>query len=147
MASQLPLTVSQSESQSYFTTGGIPPINSSLRRTPWDSRPELFSQLNTCGHSPYITSSMTWGWVCNLQLLLALARRFILWSESRGTRDHILLSRIRDFLFCRLLRLSGLRGSYSTPPPHGMLTVNKLRVIFMTRCGEQTEHTATICLF
>jgi hypothetical protein len=44
----------------------------------------FFSQLNTCGHSPYITSSLTRGWVCHLQFLLALASAFILLSESRG---------------------------------------------------------------
>jgi hypothetical protein len=80
---------------------------------------EFFSQLNNCGHSPYITSSLRRGLVCNLQLLLALASAFILGSESRGTRDHILLSQIRDFPFCRLLRLAGLRWRYSTPPPQG----------------------------
>jgi hypothetical protein len=80
----------------------------------------LFSQLNTCGHSPYVTSSVMRGWVCNLQLLLALASAFILGSESRGTRDHILLSQIRDFHFCRLLRLAGLRWRHSTLPPHGI---------------------------
>jgi hypothetical protein len=79
----------------------------------------FFSQMNACGHSPYITSSLTRGLVCHLQLLLVLANAFILGSESRGTRDHILLSQIRDFSFCRLLRLSGLRWRYSTPPPHG----------------------------
>jgi hypothetical protein len=42
-----------------------------------------------------------------LQLLLALASTVILGSETRRTRDHILLSQIRDFLFCRLLRLAG----------------------------------------
>jgi hypothetical protein len=36
------------------------------------------------------------GWVCRLQLLLALASLFILGSVSRGTHDHILLSQIRD---------------------------------------------------
>jgi hypothetical protein len=36
------------------------------------------------------------GWVCRLQLLLALASAVILRSESRGTHDHILLSQIRD---------------------------------------------------
>jgi hypothetical protein len=41
--------------------------------------------------------SLTRGQVCRLQLLLALASAFILGSESRGTRDHILLSQIRDF--------------------------------------------------
>jgi hypothetical protein len=79
----------------------------------------FFSLLNTCGHSPYITSSPMRGWLCHLQLLLAFASTFILGSESRGTRDRILLSQIRDFSFCRLLRLTRLRWRYSTPPPHG----------------------------
>jgi hypothetical protein len=35
--------------------------------------------------------------VCRLQLLLALASAVILGSESRRTRDHILLSQIRDY--------------------------------------------------
>jgi hypothetical protein len=53
-------------------------------------------QVNTCGCSPYVTSSLTRGWVCRLQLLLILASAFILRSESRRTHDHILLSQIRD---------------------------------------------------
>jgi hypothetical protein len=28
--------------QSYFTTGGLPPISSSWRQAPWDPRPDLF---------------------------------------------------------------------------------------------------------
>jgi hypothetical protein len=64
--------------------------------------------------------SLTRGRVCRLHLLLALASEVILGSESRGTRDHILLSQIRDFPFCRLLRLAGSRWRYSTPPPHGI---------------------------
>jgi hypothetical protein len=62
--------------------------------------------------------SLTRGRICRLQLLLALASAVILGSESRGARDLILLSQIRDFLFRRLLRLAGLRWRYSTPPPH-----------------------------
>jgi hypothetical protein len=53
-------------------------------------------QLNTCGYSPYVTSSLTRGWVCRLQLLLVLASAGILRSESRGTHDHVLLSQFRD---------------------------------------------------
>jgi hypothetical protein len=30
----------------------------------------IFFQLNTCSHSPYVTSSLTRGWVCHLQLLI-----------------------------------------------------------------------------
>jgi hypothetical protein len=93
-------------------------------------------QLNTCGHSPYVTSSLTRGRVCHLQLLLVLASAVILRSESLGTQDHILLPKIRDspnlegripvfippgtgFPFRLLLRLAGLRWRYSNPPPHG----------------------------
>jgi hypothetical protein len=54
----------------------------------------FFFQLNTCGHSPHVTSSLTRGLVCCLQLLLALASTSILRSESHRTQDHILLSQI-----------------------------------------------------
>jgi hypothetical protein len=63
--------------------------------------------------------SLMRGWVCHLQLLLALASTVILRCESRGTRDHILLSQIRDFPFHRLLRLTGLQWRYLILPPHG----------------------------
>jgi hypothetical protein len=36
------------------------------------------------------------GWVCSLQLLLALASAVVFRSESRGNYEHILLSQIRD---------------------------------------------------
>jgi hypothetical protein len=45
----------------------------------------FFPQQNTCGYSPYITSSLTRGWVCHLQLLLGLASTIIIRSESCGT--------------------------------------------------------------
>jgi hypothetical protein len=80
----------------------------------------VFSQLNTCVHSPYITSSLMRGRVCHLQLLLVLASAFILGSESLGIRDHILLSQIRDFPFRRLRRRAGLWWRHYTPPPHGI---------------------------
>jgi hypothetical protein len=54
-------------------------------------------QLNNCGYSLYVTSSLTRGLVCRLHLLLVLATAVILRSESRWTHDHILLSQIRDF--------------------------------------------------
>jgi hypothetical protein len=44
-------------------------------------------------------------------------------SESRRTRDHILLSQTGDFPFRRLLRLAGLRRRYSTPPTHGVFYI------------------------
>jgi hypothetical protein len=55
----------------------------------------IFFQLNTCFHSPYVTSSLTIGWVCNLQSPLALIIAVILRSDSRGTRGHTLLPQIR----------------------------------------------------
>jgi hypothetical protein len=63
--------------------------------------------------------SLMRGWVCRLQLLLALASADIFGSDSHGTRDHNLLSQIRDFTFHCLLRLAVLRWRYSTLPPHG----------------------------
>jgi hypothetical protein len=50
---------SQGQSQSYFTTGGLPPISSSWVQTTWDPRPEFFFSMSPCGHSPYVTSSLT----------------------------------------------------------------------------------------
>jgi hypothetical protein len=58
---------------------------------------------------------------CRLQLMLALASAVILWSESYGTRGHILLSQIWDFPFRRLPRLVWLRWRYSTPHPRGII--------------------------
>jgi hypothetical protein len=52
----------------------------------------FFLQLNTCGCGPYVTSSLTSGCVCHLQLLLAIASAIILGSESRGTT--VLVSRL-----------------------------------------------------
>jgi hypothetical protein len=72
-------------------------------------------QLRVCWFG---APSLTRGRVCRLQFPLAFASAVILGSESRGTRDHILLSQIRDFPFRRLLRRAGLRWRYSTPPPH-----------------------------
>jgi hypothetical protein len=40
---------------------------------PLETHVTVFFQLNTYGHNPYVTSSIMRGWVCRLQLLLALA--------------------------------------------------------------------------
>jgi hypothetical protein len=125
----------------------------------------IFFQLNICGYSPYVISSLTRGWVCRLQLLLALARVVILGSEFCGTHDRILLSQTRGslnledqvpvfisprnrvaqlsspgtgFPFRRLLRLAGLRWRYSTPPPHGLLLncLNQVKVTLRLTVGQ-----------
>jgi hypothetical protein len=75
-----------------FTTSQFVFATSPLRLT----TSNFIFQLNTCGYSPYVTSSLTKGCVCRLQLLPVLASAVILRSESRGTHDHILLSQIRD---------------------------------------------------
>jgi hypothetical protein len=75
-----------------FTANQFVLIPSPLRLT----TSNFIFQLNTCGYSPYVTSFLTRGWVCRLQLLLCLARAVILRSDSHWTHDHILLSQIRD---------------------------------------------------
>jgi hypothetical protein len=57
---------SQSQSQGYFTTGGLPLISSSCRQDPLRPTTRMFFKLNPCSHSPYVTSSLTRRWVCLL---------------------------------------------------------------------------------
>jgi hypothetical protein len=136
-------SVRQSESQSYFTTGGLLPIISSWRQAPRDSRLAFFSTEHLRLQS-FSTSSLTRGRVCPLQLLLVLASAAILGSKFRGI--HVIFYCLRfetpptwrvrsphlyspgtgwpfiplgtGFPFRRLLRLAGLRWRYSNPPPH-----------------------------
>jgi hypothetical protein len=54
---------------------------------------QLLFQLNICGHSPYVTSSLTRGWVCRLQLLLVLASAGLMTNfthilDSPNQEDH-----------------------------------------------------------
>jgi hypothetical protein len=65
-----------------------------LASSPLRPRTRFIFQLNTCGHSPYVISSVTRGWICRLQSLLVLASLVILRSESLRTHDHIFLSQI-----------------------------------------------------
>jgi hypothetical protein len=68
-----------------FTASQFVLATSALRLT----TSNFIFRLNICGYSPYVTSSLTRGWVCRLQLLLVLASAVILRFESRGTHDHI----------------------------------------------------------
>jgi hypothetical protein len=124
-------------SRSYFSTGGLPPISSSWATSPLRLTTSNFIfQLNPCGCSPYVKSSLTRGWVCRLQSLLVLASAVTLRSESRGIYDHILLSQVRDS--CNLEghipvfisprnRVAQLYpqapGSFSSPPTSRRATV------------------------
>jgi hypothetical protein len=86
--------------------------------------------------------SLTRGGVCRLQLLLVLISAVTFWSKSRGTRDYILLSQIRDFSLRRLLRLAGLRWRFSTPPPHGIWINFRLVPLITTRHGPCRKHSS-----
>jgi hypothetical protein len=74
------------------------------------------SQLRSCFCGAHY---LTRGQVCLLYTLLVLASAVFLGSESLVTCDYILLPQIWYFPFRRLLRLTGSRWRYSTPPPHG----------------------------
>jgi hypothetical protein len=106
--------------ESYVTTDGQSASLSWNKAPIWGLRSVFISvrllRVCWCG-----TLSLTKGIICRLKFLLALASAVILGYESLGTRDHLLLSQIRDFPLWRLLPLAGLRGRYSTPPPHGIL--------------------------
>jgi hypothetical protein len=94
----------------------------------WGLRPHFITvrQLRVC---LFEALSLTRGQVCHLQLPLVLVSSAILESESRGVRDHILLSKILGFRFLRLLRLTGLRWRNSTSPPHGIRTGQSLNYV------------------
>jgi hypothetical protein len=66
--------IRESESQSHFAAGGLPPISSSWRQAPWGSRQEILFQLNPYGHSPYVAPPLTRGWVCLLRICLAFVK-------------------------------------------------------------------------
>jgi hypothetical protein len=73
------------ESERYITTDG---------QSAYDQIFINVRQLRVCW---YGALSLTRGRFCRLQLLLVLTSAVILGSESRGTRDHILLPQVRNF--------------------------------------------------
>jgi hypothetical protein len=139
------LSPKPSQSRSYFTTVGLPPISSSWWQAPWDSRPPIFSTEHL-RRSPYVTSSLMRGWVCRLQLLLVLASAVIPGPSPAGLMTLLyclkfetpLTWKIRSpylyplgtrwpnytpgtrFPFRCLLLLAGLRWRYSNRTPHGV---------------------------
>jgi hypothetical protein len=103
---------------SYVTTDGQSASLSWNKAPVWGLRPDFCYCQTVADVLMWDTLSLMRGRVCRLQLLLALASAVILGSESRGTRDHILLSQIRNFPFFRLLQLAGIRWRYWTLTPH-----------------------------
>jgi hypothetical protein len=92
-----------------YTTSDSQLASLSWNKAPiWGLQPDLYCcqtvRVCWCG-----ALSLMRGSVCLLQLLLDLASAVILGSEFLRTRDHILLSQIRDYRLHRLLRLAGLR--------------------------------------
>jgi hypothetical protein len=54
----------QGQSLSYFSTDSLPPItNLGVKSLEYHDYSFFFWQLNTCCHCPYVTSSLTRGWV------------------------------------------------------------------------------------
>jgi hypothetical protein len=64
-----------------------------------------------------VVGLLTWGALSDKRAGLSFTVAVGLRRRSHF-RDHILLSQIWDFPFRRLLRLTGSRWRYSTPPPH-----------------------------
>jgi hypothetical protein len=56
----------------------------------------FFFQLNSCVNRPYVTSSLTRGRVCRLQLLPASPAQSFSCPESREAHDHFPLFQLRD---------------------------------------------------
>jgi hypothetical protein len=83
------------QSQSYATTDSQSASVSWCQAPIWGLRPDFITvrQLQVCWCGAL---SLTRERVCRLQLGLVLASVVILGSESRGTRDHILLPQIWD---------------------------------------------------
>jgi hypothetical protein len=99
----------QSQSHSYVTTTISRPVSLGIRQ-PSGACDQIFItvwQLRVCSCGAL---SLTRGRVCHLQLLVGLASAVILGSGSRGTRDHILLSQILDFLFVASCDSQGYGG-------------------------------------
>jgi hypothetical protein len=97
-------------------------------------------QLNTCGYNSYVTSSLTRGRVCRLQLMILASADIFRSSPTRlpqyagpGPRIYIVQEQGgpvippgTGFHFRRLLRITGLRWRYSIPPPHGSLNLHNI---------------------
>jgi hypothetical protein len=87
--SKFPAEFSMSESELLydwrFTAKFFVLVTSPLRPT----TSNFIFQLNTCGYSPYVISSLMKGCACRLHLLLVLASAVILRFESRGTHDKL----------------------------------------------------------
>jgi hypothetical protein len=123
------------------------------RQAPRDSTQSNFIfQLNTCGHSPYATSSLTRGCVCSLQFCWSSPAQSFSRPSPAGLMTTFYCPRFETppnwmsrspylyppgtvnpvispgtgFHFRRLLRLAVIRRRYSDSPPHGRVIGNRI---------------------
>jgi hypothetical protein len=68
---------SQSQSQSYFTTGGLQPISSSWRQVSWSSREEIFFFNWTLAVADLDVTSLMRRWICLLWICLAFCQVYV----------------------------------------------------------------------
>jgi hypothetical protein len=113
---------SESESESYVTTDGQSASLSWNKALIWGLRPDFYYCQSVAGLQTWVALSDD-RTSLSFTVLLVLDSAVIFGSESRGTRDHILLSQVRDFHFSRLLRFAGLRWRYSTPLLHSLCLI------------------------
>jgi hypothetical protein len=110
-------TVGIYESESCITTDGQLANLSSNKAPVWGLGPYFY-------YCQTVADLLMWGALSDDRTGLPFTiapdpLQRIFGSESRGTRDHILLSQIRDFPFRRLLRLARSRCRYWTPLQQG----------------------------
>jgi hypothetical protein len=131
----------ESESYKYVTTDGQSECLSWNKALIWSLRPEIFITLWQLRFSFCGAPSLTRGRVCLLYMLVVLASRVLLGSESLWYRDHILQSHIWDLPLRRLLRLAGPQWRYSTPTHW---TPNYTRVAIYSLRADCTENSPSI---
>jgi hypothetical protein len=100
--------LASTKSESYVTTDGQSASLSWNKASIWGLRPESVSLSDSCGFVDVGRSEKR----TSLSFTIASGPR----QRSYFRVPWILLSQIRDFSFCSLLRLAGSRWRYSTPP-------------------------------
>jgi hypothetical protein len=130
----------ESESEPYITTD-VQSASLSWKKAPiWGLRSDFY-------YCQTVAGLLMWSALSDertgLSFTIAscIASAVIYGFESRGTRDHILLSQIRDIPFRRLLRLAGLRWRYSNSPSHGTIDFQQTVPLITYRHGLFTKST------
>jgi hypothetical protein len=84
--SSLITELTESHSQSYFLTGGLPPLIR-FGDKPLETHDQCFFQLNTCGHSSYVIVLILSDERMGLSFTVAAGPRQRTHSQVRVTRD------------------------------------------------------------